>query len=257
MPRAKWIAGLASVLTLAVAAPAGASLLPASRFLPVGQWDLNEGTGAVTHSDTSLSANGMLQGSVSWAGGRFQRGLSFDGATGGVDVADSPSLEGSTVSVSAWVRATSSPGDFKYVVAKGGNACCTGSYGIYTGANGGLEFYVASSATTFVVSPDAGSGVWNGQWHNVIGTFDGSTVRLYVDGQEVGSGSPDSAPIQYDLPSSNDLMIGDYPSCPGLDFVGDIDEVKVFSRALGQREISLGYLISRQLPSVAPFDLIL
>jgi hypothetical protein len=81
--------------------------------------------------------------------------------------------------------------------------------------------------------------------------------RLYVDGQQVGSGCPNSAPIEYDLPSSNDLMIGNYPSCPGLDFVGDIDVVKVFNRALRQREISLGYLVSRQLPFVAPFDLIL
>jgi hypothetical protein len=52
-------------------------------------------------------------------------------------------------------------------------------------------------------------------------------------------------------------MIGNYPSCPGLDFTGDIDEVKVFDRALGQREISFGYLVSRQLPLFSPFDLIL
>ena len=30
----------------------------------------------------------------------------------------------------------------------------------------------------------------DGNWHAVAGTFDGQTVRLYVDGTEVGHGSP-------------------------------------------------------------------
>ena len=154
---------------------------------------------------------------------------------------DSPALEGSKVSVSAWVKAYGSPGDYRYIVTKGANGCCTGSYGLYTGANGGLEFYAATSPTTYVVSPDAAPAIWDGKWHNVVGTFDGSSVRVYIDGQQVGSGSPDSSPIQYNLPTASNLVIGDYPWCPGLDFKGDIDEVKVFNRALSPAEISLGY----------------
>ncbi|MGP0047665.1 MAG: LamG domain-containing protein [Solirubrobacteraceae bacterium] len=247
----RWIAASASALTLVGAASARANVLP------VGQWDLNEGMGTIAHNDSPFSGDGALQGSVSWGGGRFQGGLTFDGGTGAVDVPDSPALEGSTVTVSAWVRAAGSPGNFKYIVAKGGNGCCTGSYGLYTGPAGGLEFYVATSTTAYVQSPDAGSGVWDGQWHNVVGTFNGSTVSLYIDGRQVGSGTADSQPIQYGLPSSNDLLIGDYPSCPGLDFTGSIDEVKVFNRALSREEIGLGYLLSRALPADAPFDLIL
>ena len=59
MSKAKWVAGLASVVLLCVAAPAGA----ASHILPVGQWDLNEGTGTVAHDDIPLSGNGTLSGS--------------------------------------------------------------------------------------------------------------------------------------------------------------------------------------------------
>ena len=34
------------------------------------------------------------------------------------------------------------------------------------------------------------ASVWDGKWHHVAGTFDGSTVRLYVDGVQVGTGTP-------------------------------------------------------------------
>jgi hypothetical protein len=253
MGKAWWLSGLvAVVVVLGVAAPASANMLT------VGQWDLNEGGGTVARNDFFLSSgNGALEGGVNWTAGRFRSGLSFDGVNGRVDVPDSPALEGANVTVSAWVRAYSSPGDYKYIVAKGGNGCCTGSYGLYTGASGGLEFYVATSATNYVVSPDAGTAIWDGQWHNMVGTFDGSSVRVYVDGQQVGSGSPDSSPIQYNLPTGSDLVIGDYPWCAGLDFNGDIDEVKVFNRALSPLEISLGYRASSQLPSFASFDAIL
>ncbi len=228
-----------------------------ANVLPVSQWDLNEGTGATAHNDAPSGASGTLSGALSWSQGRFGSALSFAGTTGAVEVPDSAALDGAAVTVSAWVQSSGSPGDYRYIVVKGGNGCCTGSYGLYTGMNGGLEFYVASSPTTYVLSPDAGSGVWDGRWHNVVGTFDGSSVRLYVDGHEVGSGTLDALPIQYGLPTSNDLVIGNYPWCAGLAFSGRIDEVKVFNRALGANEIGLGYSLSQYVPSFLPFDLIL
>jgi hypothetical protein len=147
----------------------------------------------------------------------------------------------------------------KYIVAKGGNGCSGASYGLYTGVHGGLQFYVSTNeATSPTLSPDPGQNVWNGKWHNVVGTYDGSSVRLYVDGEQIGSGTPDTAPIGSELPGSNDLIIGDYPSCPSLnlDFSRGIDEVKLFNRPLAPSEVAVGYRFSRLVPPVLPFDLI-
>jgi hypothetical protein len=171
-----------------------------------------------------------------------------------VDVPNGPALEGSTITVSAWVKADRSPGHYKYIVTKGGNRGDTGSYALYTGARGGLEFYVATSPTTYVASPDAGTTVWDGRWHSVVGTFDGSMVRLYVDGRQVGAGSRDTSAIQFHLASGNDLVIGDYPWSSGLAFEGDIDELKVFNRALSPSEIGLGYRASGAMTDLAAFD---
>jgi hypothetical protein len=247
MKSAKRAAGIATALALGLAAPAAATTTP------VGQWDLNEGWGTVAHNDWPTSGNGVISGGASWTWGRFGQALTFSG-TGVVDVPDSAALDSPQVSVSAWVKSSSSPGQYKYVVGKGGNACCTGSYGLYTGINGGLEFYAATSTTTYVVSPDAGTGIWDGHWHNVIGTFDGSTVRLYVDGEQVGTGTPDATPIQYKMPSTNDLSIGNYLACAGLGFTGTIDEVKVFDRALSAGEIYNGYGLSLLLGPLVGAD---
>jgi Concanavalin A-like lectin/glucanases superfamily len=251
MRTAKSVVGLAAAILLIVATPAGAD------GLPVGSWSFNEGRGTIAYDYSGHHDNGSLEGLAQWTQGRFQGGLSFNGNAAAVNVPDSPSLEPEAVSVSAWVNSSASPGSYRYIVAKGANGCLAASYGLYTGVKGGLEFYVSSNqGLSWTLSPDAGQRVWNGQWHNVIGTYDGSSVRIYVDGQQVGSGTPDTAPIAYGLPTSNDFLIGNYPGCSGLDFMGSIDEVKVFSRALDPQEIAWGYQLSRFLPAGFPFDLI-
>jgi hypothetical protein len=249
--RARTIVGLAAAILLTAAAPAGADILP------VGIWPLNEGRGIVAYDYSGHRDDGSLEGLAQWTRGRFQGGLSFDGSTAAVKVPDSPTLEPAAVSVSAWVNSSASPGSYRYVVAKGANGCFAASYGLYTGIDGGLEFYASTNqGLSWTLSPDAGQGVWNGQWHNVVGTYDGSSVRLYVDGRQVGAGTPDTAPIAYGLPTSNDLAIGAYPWCPSSDFSGAIDEVRLFNRALGPQEIAAGYQLSRWLPTSFPFDLI-
>jgi hypothetical protein len=252
MRAVKTMVGLAAAILLMTAASASAQILP------VGIWPLNEGKGTVAHDFSGHHNDGSLEGLAQWTKGRFQGALSFDGNAAAVRVPDSPSLDSAAVTVSAWVNGSASPGIYKYIVAKGANTCAAASYGLYTGSNGGLEFYASSNqGYSWTVSPDAGQSVWNGQWHNVVGTYEGTTVRLYVDGRQVGSGTPDTAPIPYGLPTSNDLMIGDYPGCSNGDFSGNIDEVKVFDRALSPLEIGATYALSRLLPTSFPSDLIL
>lgn len=206
----------------------------------VGQWHLDEGTGTVAADSSGHGNHGTVLGGAQWVPGRFGAALSFEGTTARVQVANSASLEpASAVSVSAWVKRAGSPGDYRYILAKGATGCISASYALYSGPNGGLAFYVSNGhGSSYVLSPDAGSRVWDGNWHLVVGTFDGSTVRLFVDGSEVGSGTPHSAPIGYLLTNSNDLFIGDYPGCRAHSFLGVIDEVMVWSRALTPAEVS-------------------
>lgn len=207
-----------------------------------GSWPLDEGSGSVVHDFSGHGNNGTISGAAQWTPGFSGTALSFDGATARVRVPDGASLEPTTqVTVTAWLRASKPVGQFAYIVAKGAQRCDAASYGLYTGPNRGLSFYVSQEGgDTFTRSPDAGSRVWDGRWHFVVGTYDGRSVRLYVDGVQVGSGAPLSGNIDYDFPD-NDLYLGHYAGCTGLDFRGAIDAPQVWSRSLSAAEVLTTY----------------
>ena len=97
------------------------------------------------------------------------------------------------ISVVAWVNAASRPGRVKGVVSQGSDGGCSfSSYALYTGGSApgpdGLRFYIWNGSTA-VTSPIAPTTMWDGDWHMVAGTYDGSAVRMYLDGAEVGSGT--------------------------------------------------------------------
>lgn len=198
----------------------------------MGWWQA-EGNAA----DTLGLSPGLLSPSepVDFVPGRVGQAFSFNNA-GFMEAATPAEFETPTVTVAAWVRAAGSPGNFSYLLSKGANACEGASYALFTGANGGLQFYVSDGAS-FSFSPDAGAGLWDGNWHLVAGTFDGGAVRLYVDGAEVGAGTSSSLAINYDLPTSDNLYVGAYEGTCGLRFTGDVEDVQVFGRALTDIEL--------------------
>lgn len=216
----------AAVLALAVAAPASATTSLD------GWWRFDDTATGVAKDSSSNGNDGTVSPATQRVGGYFGPALSFDGNTASVDVPDSQSLEpASKITVTTFFKgAPQSP--FAYLVSKGGAGCQAGSYGLYTGPSGGLMFYISQNqGLSYTRSPDAGSGVWDNNWHFAVGTYDGSSVRLYVDGKQIGDGTSLSGPIGYGLPNNNDLFFGSYPSCGGLNFAGSMDEPTVWSRA--------------------------
>jgi hypothetical protein len=208
----------------------------------LGLWPIDEGSGQSVRDYSGKSNHGVLgatsaadAGDPSWValpGTKYYRrsALHFAGDDY-VTVPDTPTLEPTRISVGAVTRATS-PGAFRYVVSKGALQCQTASYGLYTGTDGGLRFYVSNGIDS-ALSADAGTGIWDGAWHVALGTFDGGVVRLFVDGREIGTGTPTNLTLAYNLPTNDNFYIGDYRgSCANpLGFIGDIDAVAVANRA--------------------------
>jgi hypothetical protein len=236
--RGAQIAVLAMTCTLSVLLVARA----ASAGIVGGIWKFNDGSGQ-TIPDSSGNNNTATLGSTpgpdandpTWVQGvtATRKALHFDGQDF-VTVPDSPSLSSAKVTVSAVVRAAASPGNFRYVVAKGAFRCSFASYGLYTGSNGGLEFYISNGTDSYTVSPDAGTAVWDGRWHLVTGTYDGASVRLYVDGKQVGTGVQSTITLPSGTPDDARLAFGNYLGpCPSsLGFVGEIQAVAVLQDVL-------------------------
>jgi hypothetical protein len=189
-------------------------------------------------ADSVGGNDGALINGVAFATGVSGQAFQFDGVDDYVRLNNSLNLQPAQVSVESWVNSSSSPGVTRYVVDKGASGDLAASYALYTSLSGGLTFYVYDGST-YVESPDAGRGIWDGNWHHVVGTYDGFSVRLYVDGGEVGTGTPTTIPIAYNLPTSNDLFLGGYgnSSYAGYYYSGSIDEVSIFNRPLSNSEI--------------------
>ncbi|HKE78336.1 MAG TPA: LamG domain-containing protein, partial [Solirubrobacteraceae bacterium] len=99
---------------------------------------------------------------------------------------------------------------------------------LYSGVSGGLAFYVSDTAHFFISPQIAPSRVWDGAWHHVVGSYDGSRVQLWVDGAEVGGGTAAKVDIFYGI-NSRGVFLGSYRGSCDLGFAGDIDDVRVWN----------------------------
>ena len=209
----------------------------------MGDWAFDEGAGQSVLDTGPNALHGVLGESDAVAdddpariAGLSGGALHFNG-TSAVRLPETGALSTPTVTTEAVVRAESAPGPWRYVISRGSRDCLAGAYGLYTGAAGGMAFYVFDG-TGFVVSATARpEDVWDGRWHHVAGTFDGSAVRLFLDGQPVGA--PIATPLQIDYAGTTTrTFFGRYAGECDLGFRGDVDHVRLSSRALTPETIA-------------------
>ena len=239
------------VLALGIAAP---SVAVAQDPDLAGEWHLDSIAGGTTPDTSGHGDNGTVGGTpTAVADARFGPGVHFPAKTDYISAGNTATLQPRNVSVLAWVRSSSTPGNVEAIVAQGAESGCSfASYALYTGGSAdntpstrGVRFYVyapGNLANTTPRTPPAPLTIWDGHWHAILGTFDGSAVRLYVDGQEVGApvtlNTP--GPIGYNLDLTKDFWIGNFAGgaqcSEQTQFAGDVDEVRVWNRALTDAE---------------------
>jgi glucose/arabinose dehydrogenase len=231
-----WSDGGAQAHTITAAAPAtytATFTTPPPPNLVLGL-SFDEGTGTIA-ADRSPNANiGTISGATWTTEGRFGKALSFDGANDWVTVADSNSLDLTTgLTLEAWVFPTANGGgSWRNVLIKersGGEV-----YNLYANAdtNAPVVFVVRSSQPDAPLDARGTAQIPLNTWTHLAATYDGGTVRMYVNGTEVGS-RPGSGTV---LTSTGALRIGGN-SLWGEYFSGRIDEVRVYNRALTASEI--------------------
>jgi fibronectin type 3 domain-containing protein len=225
--RATDSAGSLSGYSNVAEATTGPSQTPAPGL--VGAWAFGEGTGT-TATDASGNGNaGTINGAAWSTQGRFGNGLDFNGATNTVRVPNSTSLNlGSAMTLSAWVQPTVPQDDWNTILHRQADRyllTASGNGGALRPAGGGTF----GGATSTVDAPTA---IPVGTWTYLAVTYDGSTLRLYVNGTQVATNVAGGAIGA----NSNPLWIGGNQPY-GEYFEGRIDEVRVYKRALTQAEI--------------------
>jgi len=205
--------------------------VPVSRVIGlVAAYGFNEASGSTTMDASGNNNTGTLGGGVvRTASGRFGSSLSFNGDY--VTVANAASLNlTTTMTLEAWVYPTGT-GDYGTVVMKEQPGAYV--YALYGSAPStpSAEFNVGKGQSGQRITSSPSSLVLN-TWTHLATTFDGSIVRVYVNGTQVAS----QAFTGRITTSSGALRIGG-SRVRGEYFTGQIDEVRVYDRALSSREV--------------------
>jgi beta-galactosidase len=195
----------------------------------VAYWPLDGNYSDASGNGHNASATG---GTLSFVNpGHSGQSVDFDGASG-LNCADSSGINlTSGATISAWIKSSNETDSWACVVAKGvtawrlirnevGSTICFH----FNPAGGGTEFQANGSTP-----------VLDGRWHHLMGVYDGSQIRLYVDGQLDASTSTGGAALRT---STDPVYIGSrIGRLSDRSWNGQIDEVRIYDRALNESEI--------------------
>ena len=197
----------------------------------VGSWHFDEGSGT-TACDTSGNDNdGTINGATWVNDGKFGKALSFDGADDYVEVKDSDSLDiTNAITIMAWVKLDSL--DKEQQIVRKSRDDTGEAYEIFINDTNRVFFGIRDSSGTeeYVYPTDT---LTTGTWYHIVGTYDKQNLKLYLNGNEIGS---EPSTITIDV-SSRNLIIGCGDKGTRY-FHGTIDEVRIYNRALSEGEIS-------------------
>jgi hypothetical protein len=200
----------------------------------VGAYGFDETAGTTVTDRSGNNLNGTLSGATWTTQGRFGGALSFDGVNDWVTVNDAAALDLTTgMTLEAWVYPTAGGGaTWRNVIIKersGGEV-----YNLYAadGSNAPVVYVVRAAQPGVPLDATAPASVPLNAWTHAAATFDGTTLRLFVNGVQTGSRAVSGAL----LTSTGVLRIGGN-SVWGEYFQGRIDEVRIYSRALSAAEL--------------------
>ena len=216
-------------------------LHPLSRGL-VGYWLFNEGAGSRANDISGHGNHGTLKNmspNTGWGGSKFGGGLQFDGVDDYViKTSMSPDFdEKSEISVSVWFKPNSldTGGASKYLislpeVSSGWNGIDI----IQQNAIIGFDLATHSDDSLGMIS----TTLTDTDWHHITLTYDGITLKAYLDGASVGN---DPVTLGTGLKhASKQLNVGRFGSF-GSHCAGAIDNVRIYNRALTALEIKTLY----------------
>ena len=149
---------------------------------------------------------------------------SFDGDNDYIDIGTPSQLDvGDVVTMSAWIKSNDTSA-YKWIYQYGEHAS-TKDRALVIDSNDKAVFYVYGTNATSTTS------VTDGKWHHLVGTLDGVSSKIYVDGVLEDTETPTLANYTY-----SSVLIGKN-NAGSYHFEGSIKNVAVWSRALTATEV--------------------
>lgn len=196
----------------------------------VALWSLDEGEGMTISDSSGNDHTGVLKGDPTWTSGAIGGALEFDGDGDYVDLGTSPSFDiTDRLTVTAWIKVTSFDVDWQTIISKGDVA-----WRLSRSQGDNLHFACTGLWPEWV---HGNANVNDGRWHHAAGVCDGTTLRLYIDGQ-----------LDVSVTTAGRINVCEYPVTIGENLEepqrawnGAIDEVRLYNYALSEMEVKALY----------------
>jgi hypothetical protein len=185
-------------------------------------------------NDETSNNNGIGYGNPQFApNGQAGQALQLDG-TNFVNITKSGSdldITGNEVTIMAWVNVVSGSSS-QFIAGMGGDTSLANQYMLRIQGANNIRFYAQTrNGLGSLTTPS--NAFLNNVWFHAAGVYDGSGLKIYIDGLLVGTPLAHTGDI---ISNNKNFSIGAHDNL-GMSLNGMIDEVMVFNRSLNQNEI--------------------
>lgn len=224
-------------------------------YEPLIYYKFDEGYGNTFKNYGSLgeSLNGVFgtAGTIpAWIDGKYNKGLDFGTSSIAISSRTSSLLDYNAtngLTLSAWIKASPNETNGGHIISKPWTSGGVYNYSLFYSSTKRITFNVRTAATTYTLT--TGITVPADQWAYVAATInpDTQTANIYING--VGITSRSDISNDFNITSNNiKLALGclyPYPNSCHLatfqNFLGSIDEVKIYNVALTANQILQDY----------------
>lgn len=229
----------------------------------IGYWSFNEGSGTTLKDSSGNGNDGIVHGNPAWTTGISGNALSFDGIDDYVDIPDVSDFvfANEDFSFSAWVQIYDNANVYRHVIYMGdakGDPYNPRPF-IYLGK---IRSGIKDGRLAIVIAPPPGtiygSSILTGdllpkyQWLYLTGVVDyPNTLKFYINGElqetsnliDFNMADDQLLKLHFGRSVFIDPEIGGW-------FLGLIDEIRIYKKALNENEIQSLYENPGQTPNV-------
>jgi hypothetical protein len=202
----------------------------------VAHWPLDETSGQLA-GDVVGGHDGTLLGGPTWqpTGGRIGGALEFDGTDDAVDIGSIDVSSTSGMTIALWVRPRQFQGSSRLISKATSTAEQAHYWMVSTYSDTALRFRLKAGGVTSTLISGQGELELD-QWYHVTCSYDQNEMRIYGNGMLLVS-LPKTGVI--DVNAAVAAAIGNQPPGAGSDpLAGDVDDVRIYGRALIESEIA-------------------
>ena len=175
---------------------------------------------------------------VTYSTGKFGQAGDFNGSSSYIDTTYTVSAV-STQSISVWFKTTST-GGYRTIFsdAPSNGAAVNTRMQIYTTPTSTYDVIIGNNSGYWIGTGNSISSYIDGNWHNLIATYNGTDVKIYIDGSLFQSFT---STIPFGTAGNQSLVLGK----AGLNNVnywnGSLDQVRIYDKALSAADVTTLY----------------